>query len=234
MTVAVMQPYLFPYIGYFQLMASADSFVVHDDVQYIKGGWINRNRVLSSSGSSWVTLPVAAGPHRLNINQRCYVPGPKGPRQFLRRLEACYRPAPNFAEVYELVRALLLHEERNVAAFNTHALRAVAKRIGITTRIIVSSELTKDDCLRGEARVIAICEALGAERYVNPIGGTALYQQPRFAEHGLELAFLRPEPRGYRQFGSVRVPGLSIIDVLMFNDALTVREMLEEFTLVEG
>ena len=94
--------------------------------------------------------------------------------------------------------------------------------------------MTKDDSLRGEARVIAICEALGAERYVNPIGGTALYHHARFAEHGLELAFLQPEPRAYRQFGSVSVPGLSIIDVLMFNDATTVGEMLEEFTLVDG
>ena len=171
MNVSIMQPYLFPYIGYFQLMASADVFVVHDDVQYIRGGWINRNRLLSGGEPRWVTLPVAAGAHRLNINQRGYAPGAEGPRQFLRRLEAGYRAAPNFAEVFELVRALLLHEDRNVAAFNTHALRGVAESVGITTPLVVSSEMTKDDSLRGEARVIAICEALGAERYVNPIGG---------------------------------------------------------------
>jgi hypothetical protein len=94
--------------------------------------------------------------------------------------------------------------------------------------------MTKDESLKGEDRVIAICEALGAKRYVNPIGGTALYHHARFAEHGLALAFLQPQPRTYRQFGSVSVPGLSIIDVLMFNNATTVREMLEEFTLVEG
>ena len=163
-----MQPYLVPYIGYFQLMASADIFVVHDDVQYIKGGWINRNRILSSGEPRWVTLPVAAGAHRLNINQHRYVPGAEGPRQFLRRLEAGYRAAPNFAEIFELVTALLQHEDRNVAAFNTHALRGVAKSVGMTTPLVLSSEMTKDDSLRGEARVIAICEALGAERYVNP------------------------------------------------------------------
>lgn len=228
-----MQPYLFPYIGYFQLMAVADIFVVHDDVQYIKGGWINRNRILSRGKPHWVTLPVAAGAHQLNINQRGYASGAEGPRQFLRCLEAAYRTASNFAEVFDLVRRLLLHENRNVAAFNTHALQAVAKSVGITTPLVLSSEMTKDDSLNGEARVIAICEALGAKRYVNPIGGTALYRQARFAEHGLELCFLQPEPRAYRQFGSVSVPGLSIIDVLMFNDAATVNEMLEEFKLVE-
>jgi WbqC-like protein family len=79
--------------------------------------------------------------------------------------------------------------------------------------------MTKDDSLRSEGRVIAICEAVGAERYVNPIGGTALYHHARLVEHGLELAFFQPEPRHYRQFASVRGPGRSIIDVLMFNDA---------------
>jgi WbqC-like protein family len=114
MNVSIMQPYLFPYIGYFQLMASADIFVVHDDVQYIKGGWINRNRILSSGEPRWVTLPVAAGAHRLNINQRCYAPGGGRPRQFLWRLKARDRAAPNFAEVFELVRTLLPHVDRNV------------------------------------------------------------------------------------------------------------------------
>ncbi len=79
MIVSIMQPYLFPYIGYFQLMASADIFVFHDDVQYIKGGWVNRNRILSSGEPCWVTLPVAARAHRLNINQRGYVPGVEVP-----------------------------------------------------------------------------------------------------------------------------------------------------------
>ena len=234
MNVAVMQPYLFPYIGYFQLMASADRFVIHDDVQYIKGGWINRNRILSDGVPRWITLPVARGTHPLTIHQRSYAPGPEGPSRFLRRLEAAYRPAPNFAETFELVRALLLHEDRNVASFNVQALRGIADSIGITTQFVVSSEMTKDDSLKGEARVIAICEALGAETYVNPIGGIALYDHARFAEHGIQLAFLRPEPRAYRQLGTGFVPGLSIIDVLMFNDAATVREVLEEFTLIES
>jgi hypothetical protein len=232
MNVSIMQPYLFPHIGYFQLMASADVFVVHDDVQYIKSGWINRNRILSNGEPRWVTLPVAAAAHRLNINQRRYARGSERPRQFLRRLEAAYHAAPNSAEVLALVSALLFHEDRNVAAFNTHALRGIAEAIGITTPLVVSSEMTKDGSLKGEARVIAMCEVLGAETYVNPIGGTALYHQACFAEHGLELAFLQSDPRAYQQFGPVSVPGLSIIDVLMFNDAATVREMLEEFTLV--
>ena len=233
MNVSIMQPYLFPHIGYFQLMASADVFVIHDDVQYIKGGWINRNRILSTGEPRWVTLPVAAGAHRLNINQRSYAPGSEGPSRFLRHLEAAYRAAPNFAEVFALVKELLNHEDRNVAVLNTYALCRVAESIGITTPIVISSEMTKDESLRGEDRVIAICEALSADRYVNARGGTALYHHDRFADHGLELVV----STGAACLPAVRVgrrPSLSIIDVLMFNDAATIGEMLEEFRLVAG
>ena len=239
MNVSIMQPYLFPYVGYFQLMASADVFVVHDDVQYIRGGWINRNRILSGGEPCWVTLPrwrqertgsVSTGAAALR-------PGAEGPRRFLRRLEAgrlsrCaqLRQGIRAGESAPASRGSKCSPRSTCTHYKESPIGSGVRR----TPLVVSSAMAKDDSLRGEARVIAICEALGAERYVNPIGGAALYQRAHFAEHGIELAFLRPEPRVYRQFGSVSVLGLSIIDVLMFNDGATVREMLEEFTLVEG
>ena len=170
MNVSVMQPYLFPYLAYFQLMASADIFVIHDDVQFIKGGWINRNRILSSGEPRWITLPVVAGAHTLNINQRGYAPGAEGPRQFLRRLEAGYRAATNFAEVFEQVSALLVHEDRNVAAFNAHALRGVAESVGIATPLVVSSEMTSMllALLPALAGLMMLCERDRRHRAVPP------------------------------------------------------------------
>jgi hypothetical protein len=234
MYVSIMQPYLFPYIGYFQLMTAADTFVVHDDVQYIKGGWINRNRILINGAPAWITLPVKADDHALNINQRTYVPAAATKRRVLRRIEGAYHGAPQFPVGQAIVAEALSSPDSNVAAFNVHAMRVVADAIGITTDVVLSSQLSKDDALAGEARVIAICEMLGGDRYVNLPGGRELYAPAHFAERGLQLSFLEPRPRAYKQSGNAHVPMLSIVDVLMFNDLAAIGEMLHDFELVDA
>lgn len=234
MIASIMQPYLFPYLGYFQLMAASDVFVVHDDVQFIKGGWINRNRILVSGRCQWMTLPVADAPYTREIRQREYQVGQEHRDKLLRRLEGAYRNATNFAATMALIESILAFPERNVAAMNTHALREVASAIGIRTQLLVSSSLDKDCALRGADRVADICARLGATVYLNPIGGTGLYDSAFFDQKGLQLRFIECQPVPYAQGVEPFVPFLSIVDVLMHNKFAAIGGMLSQCRMLQG
>lgn len=230
--VSIMQPYFFPYLGYFQLIRNCDVFVLHDDVQYIKSGWVNRNRILVNGAPAYLTLPVLRGASRLNINQRSYQLEEKVVQRIVRRLDAAYREAPHFEPTMSLLRELLAFEDPNVAAFNGNLIRRISAHLGLAARIVESSALAKEAGLRQEERVIDICRVVGATKYVNSMGGVGLYSTGGFARKGIDLGFLEPGISGYRQFGGPHVPHLSVIDALMFNDRDGVRRLLAEFSLV--
>lgn len=233
MIVSIMQPYFFPYIGYFQLIAQSDVFVLHDDVQYIKGGWINRNRIIWNGKPRWLTLPVRSGASHLPINQRYYEHGRDAAGGALRRIEAAYRKAPRFAAVFPMLDELLRFGDANVAAFNANLLERLAAKLGLRARLVASSAMVKDDSLTGQDRVIDICRRLGATHYVNPIGGTQLYDPEPFDRAGVTLRFLNPAAPVYPQFGQTPVAGLSIIDVLMFNGDAAIARLLQAYRLLE-
>ena len=225
-----MQPYFFPYLGYFQLMAACDIFALYDDAQYIKGGFVNRNRIHPAGGNSWFTLPVKTASHKLAINQRHYEDyGKTGPQ--LSRLENCYGRAPHYDKVMALIDGVLRHPDRNVAKLNAFLLEEICTYLGWNRKFVDSSSIDCSPHHRGQDKVIALCKKLGADRYINAPGGRSLYDAAAFRAHGLELSFLEPSCPPYRQFGGDFIPNLSIIDVLMFNEADAVRAMIEGATL---
>ena len=230
--MGIMQPYFFPYFGYFQLIAQSDIIVLHDDVQYIKGGWVNRNRILTQGAPRWLTFSVLKAPHHLRINERQYQRGQGAAEKLLQSIEAAYRRAPHFVETFPLLREIMQFEDDNVAAFNGHLVCRLADHLGIRTRILVSSELDKADQLTGQERVVDICKRLGASLYINPIGGVDLYQAERFREGGIKLRFLKPRKISYPQIDDPPVGNLSIIDVMMFNDRSAISALLDECSLV--
>ncbi|MFY2763366.1 WbqC family protein [Arenimonas sp. MALMAid1274] len=232
MKVAVMQPYFFPYIGYFQLMHAVDCFVFYDDAQYMKGGWVNRNRILLDGAPRWWTYAVAHDDYRLPIASRRYDRSPSRDRSLLDKLQTSYRHAPHYAAAMATVAGALEGDEARVSALNEQLLRRTAAGLDIGCRFVRSSEVVQDRSLSGEARVIELCRRLGATQYINAIGGRALYHQNEFALAGLELAFLQPRPLAYAQFDHAHVPFLSIVDVLMFNPPTGARAMLGAFDIV--
>ena len=234
MFISIMQPYFFPYIGYFQLMASCDVFVVFDDVQYIQRGWVNRNRILVNGMPQWITLPVAKADHHLPINRRVYLLEDPLTRRVRRRIEGAYRDAPYFEETMKVVDEVFGCRDANVAAFNTHLLLRIADRLGITTPVRLASAVRKCSTLSGQELVVGICASLGASGYINPIGGIGLYQPDRFRQQGLNLRFLQPRATSYSQFGSPHVGSLSIIDVMMFNDVAATKRILSAYELIVG
>ncbi|TCD21427.1 hypothetical protein E0D86_12515 [Pseudomonas sp. IC_126] len=234
-TAAMMQPYLFPYLGYFQLIAHSDAFVLGDDLQYVKASWINRNRVLVNGQPKLITFPLRKGGQFDPINQRWLCEAfPQEAQKLLKTLEFAYARAPYHDEVIALIREILTHPERNLARFIEHSIRCICAYLQITTPIHIGSEMGLPARMDKQERVIGLTKKLDAERYINPIGGMALYCPALFRAYGLSLRFLRMDDLSYPQFGQPFVPALSIIDVLMFNSQSDVQGLLKRFSLVEG
>lgn len=229
-----MQPYFLPYIGYWQLLAACDRFVLYDRIQYTKKGWINRNRFLLNGRDEVFSLPLRKAAEGLDVVERELAPEFE-PGKLLGRWKGAYHRAPHFARTFELMERVLLDcPDRNLYAFVRHSIFAVATHLGIHTPIVTSSDLPPSATAgRGVEKVLGICQAEEATCYLNPIGGQDLYDKQVFAGRGVMLQFLRSRPIEYSQFGGRHVPWLSILDVLMFNPVEVVREqMLPAYDLV--
>ena len=226
MRLAIMQPYFLPYIGYWQLLAAVDRFVVYDRIQYTKKGWINRNRFLLNGRDELFSLPLRKAAEGLDVVDRELAPE-FDPGKLLARWTGAYRRAPHFASTIELMERVLACSDRNLFAFLRHSICTVATHLGIRTPIVTSSDLPAQATSgRGVEKVLGICKAHGATCYVNPIGGLELYDKATFAEHGVKLQFLRARLPEYPQLGGPHVPALSILDVLMFNPVEAVRDQM--------
>jgi hypothetical protein len=222
---AIMQPYFLPYVGYFQLINAVDTFVVYDTVKYTKKGWINRNRFLRNGQAATFSLPLKRAPDTLDVRDREIAPEFRG-QSLLAQVHGAYRRAPEFEPTYALLERVMASEERNLFLFIERSIRLTCDHLGIRTSIERSPEIPAPAGLRGQDRVLAICEAVGTAGYINPIGGLELYSREAFAARGIELLFLRSRPLEYPQFGARFVPHLSILDVLMFNPLATVRDQV--------
>jgi hypothetical protein len=231
MTLAVMQPYLFPYLGYFQLIHAVDRFVVYDDVNYIKKGWVNRNNILENGEARLFTVPLSKASQNSPINTIAVAPDDGWRDKLLKRITAAYGKAPQFNVVMPMVRDGIQREGMDVGAFNTAILEDVIAYLEIGTELVRSSSVHGNAGMKGADRILDICMQEKADRYVNAIGGKELYDVPSFQEQGILLQFLRSELPAYPQYGKPFVAGLSIIDVLMFNERDAVREMLDRYSL---
>lgn len=227
-----MQPYLFPYLGYFQLIARSDRFVFLDDVQYIKRGWANRNRILFNGQPRWIRIPVESAPRHESFAQRRYIIDARVQRKILGSLWHAYRSAPHFERIYSLVKDILEFEDWSVSQFNIYQIRKILQEIGIKQPTACSSEQPQTRNKRGQDRILALCKAMDGDAYINLVGGINLYSYARFEDSGIELKFLIPRIKPYRQSGNEFVPDLSIIDVLMWCSVSEVREKLREYRLV--
>lgn len=218
-----MQPYFLPYIGYFQLIRSADVFVVYDDIKYTKKGWINRNRFLLNNRDELFSLPLRKDSDHLHVRDRQLAQS-FDKKKLLSKLKEAYRAAPCFEEVFPLIEAIVDCTELNLFGFILNSLEQVCAHLGIETPLVASSTLGIDHDLSGQGRVLATCKRLGADAYINSIGGRELYSHEDFAACNIKLQFLQPRACNYRQFGHPFVPWLSILDVMMFNDAASIRQ----------
>ncbi|MBX9726149.1 MAG: WbqC family protein [Rickettsiales bacterium] len=216
MKLAIMQPYFLPYIGYFQLIGAADAFVIYDTIKYTKKGWINRNRMLLNGTDAMFSLPLKKASDALDVVER-ELATDFDREALLNQWKGAYAKAPHFAHIYPLLEGIMRVDEQNLFRFIHHAVLRICAYLGITTPIHIASHIPIDHALRGQEKVLALAQAMGATTYINSMGGMALYEAQAFAARGVDLKFLRPKPLEYPQFGASFVPWLSILDVLMFN-----------------
>jgi len=229
MTLGIMQPYFLPYIGYFQLMKAVDAFVLYDDVTYIKQGWINRNRILLNNNDYLFTLELKGASSNKNINS---VEVGNNRIKLLKTFDNAYRKAPFYEQVKPLLDEVFYSNEVNLAKYIAQTISAVNKYLGIDTKMLMSSELDKNNLLKGQDKVIEICKILNAQKYINSIGGQDLYSKKEFSDAGIELVFITPQNINYKQYSNNFIPFLSILDVLMFNSIHSIQEMLNMYDLL--
>lgn len=232
MKLAIMQPYFFPYIGYWQLIHAVDRFVIYDDVNYIVRGWVNRNRILNFGESTYITAPLQhASPNKL-ICDTSLQHSVFWRDKSVRMVENTYRKAPFFDEWFPIIEKLIRHDANNLSDYLTYQLRTLSTFMGIQTEFILTSRCYRNNNLSGQERVIDIYKREGATAIINPQGGQDLYNRADFAQRGLDLKFLIPRPVEYKQFRATHVPWLSIIDVMMFNSQSQLRMLLNQYELV--
>jgi hypothetical protein len=235
MKVAIMQPYIFPYLGYFQLINAVDNFVLYDDVNFIKGGWIHRNRILVNNTDSLFTVPLSklssfSPINETKINEKSFEDWKK---KFLRSIELAYKKAPNFLEINSLIRKVLDNETLLISDLAINSIKQVLAYLDISVNVYVSSEhFSVSKSMNRVERIVSICNDLNSKVYINAIGGTDLYHKEEFKEKGLQLSFIKSQLEPYKQFNNTFISGLSIIDVLMFNSIDEVRQQLNNYTLI--
>ena len=233
MKLAIMQPYFFPYIGYFQLIKAVDTFVVYDEIEYTKKGWINRNRILVNGKDEYITIPLKKASDYLFVNER-YLADTWNieKHKILNRIKESYRKALYFNEIFQIIEDCLLFENKNIFEFILNSIKVVNSYLDIKTPIVAVSTLSLNKELKAENKVIEICKTRNADTYINPIGGTKLYNKDMFFKNNIKLFFLKSNDIKYKQFNNEFVPWLSIIDVTMFNHKEEIVKMLDSYDLI--
>jgi hypothetical protein len=233
MKLAIMQPYFFPYIGYFQLINSVDKFIIYDNIQYTKKGWINRNRILVNKKDQLITLPVKKDSDYLNIVERELSESwGKDKNKMLNIIKSSYNKAPYFQETFELILKYLNDSEVNLFKFIYNGIILINDYLEIKTPIVISSTINIDHTLKSQDKVLSLCKKQNSNIYINSIGGIELYNKETFKKNNIELNFIKSNPIQYTQFNNEFVPWLSIIDVMMFNSREQIKEYLNNYTLI--
>lgn len=231
MKVAIMQPYFFPYIGQFQLINAVDRFILMDEVQYIRHGWVNRNRILKPvEGFQYIIAPVRKHSHDTPINKIAIADGNGWQKVILAQLQFYKKTAPYYSEVQKLVSECLKENETNIARLNGYCFEKVCDYIGIkfTKEIASTINLDYSQIKQTQDWALQISRQLGATAYYNPPGGMEIYNKEYFAQSGIDLHFVVPHLNSYDQGRKDFTPGLSIIDVMMFNSPSTIKNMLND------
>jgi len=225
-----MQPYFYPYLGYFQLINAVDIFILYDDVQYIKGGWINRNRILNNNRVQFIRLEMVGASSSKKINEIEVSTNDRWRQKLIRSIAQSYSKSQYFNNTNKIISDNLTKDQIFISDFLFDSISSICKELRINTRIVNSSTIYNNSHLSGEDRVIDICKKENASIYINPIGGRGLYSKDAFAKYDIELKFISMNSVceiDYKNY----VEGLSIIDILMNNDFSDIDQLLKSYTL---
>jgi len=222
MKIAIMQPYFLPYLPYFQLMNAVDTFVIYDDVQFIKNGWINRNRILVNNDPHTFTIPLRKSSTFDKINQKELIEDRHDIRKIIKTIEENYSKKIYFNQF--LIKSLF-RSQNTLIDLIINSFKIISDHSGITTKLILSSELSKNNDLKGQDKVINICKNLGCTDYINSVGGQTLYDKKTFKKNGIVLHFLK-------NCAKDKNINLSILHNLLSFSKEELKELLKDFILI--
>lgn len=230
MKLAIMQPYFFPYIGYFQLINAVDKFIFYDDVNYIKNGWINRNKVLINDNPQYITITIKDASSFKLIKDTEFIDNRE---KIKKTIYFNYKKALFFKNVWPLIEDCLSFKTDYISELNIYSIKRICEYLEIKTTFEISSEKYYETAeLRKEKRLIEICKLNNAKTYINPIGGQEIYDKETFLNEGINLYFIKSKEINYYRFNYLIKENLSIIDVLMFNSVKKIKELLNEYDLL--
>jgi len=230
MKIAIMQPYFFPYLGYLQLVNLVDIFVFCDDVNFIKNGWIARNRIISKTAPfQYFKIQLNGASQNKLINEVKLI---NGSVKMLKTIRCIYSKAPYFNDVYPLIEKCLTSPAASIAEMSAKSVVLVADYLGIETEFEFSSKKHANSKGIGRSeRLISICKQENASCYCNLTGGVKLYSKDFFKQFDVELQFIELTKVSYAQFNGHFIENLSIIDVLMFNSVEATKKLLNSYEL---
>lgn len=234
MIVSVMQPYFFPYLGYYQLVAQSDLFIFLDDVNYINKGWINRNRVLVNGEPSFITVPLSGASQNRMINEIEVNYQEKWDEKMLRNIEMNYKKAPFFESAFPVIQSVVSAKQKSISQLCVLSISKVFDYLELNPNYSFSSILNPEKEKAGEERIISLVAQNKGNIYVNPEGGQELYHLEHFQNANLELKFIKMTPTAYKQIKAVDfIPYLSMIDVLMHVSSEEIRDKyLKDYVLI--
>lgn len=233
MKIAIMQPYIFPYIGYFQLVHAVDKFIFFDDVNFIKKGWINRNQILVNNQAYLFTIPLQKASQNILIKDTKISYNENWVGKLINTIEHNYKKAPYYKSTLHLIQEILKNNFNSISDLSRYSIKKVSNYLELHRDFDLSSEDYSETInLKKEERLIEICKRANCTKYINPIGGKEIYDKSNFELRGVELNFIENYIDCYKQFNSEFIGGLSIIDVLMFNSKEEIKDMLENYQLI--
>lgn len=235
MILAGHQPYFFPYIGQFMLLKHSDKFIIFDTAQFIKGGWINRNRILNHNGDpTYINATIHKASLRTPIHDIKVKNKEYWIRRILKQLEVYKKTAPYYNQVMIFVKRCLEYNTDNLSELNVYTLKETCKYLNIQYDIEVFSEmdLKIEEVNEADEWGLNIAKAMGYKECLNAPGGIDIYHRDKYVANGIDLKFIKPNLRPYNQGKGEFVPGLSIIDVMMFNSIGEIHTMLDDYDLL--
>ena len=235
MKVAVMQPYLFPYIGYWQLINAVDKFVILDDVNYIMRGYINRNEILLNKERYRFSIPISkASQNKLIMNTKLNF-SQDAREKFLKTIENAYKKSPYFNNIMPLLQEIIKYENEDLTGYIVNSIEKIMQYLSVNTKIYISSKLNKNNDLKAEDRILEICRYMNADCYINPTGGRKLYHHEKFEKQNINLYFLDTDIMQIKYYQNQKKfeESLSIIDILMFNSISKIQNFLVAYSLNE-
>ena len=230
MKLGVMQPYFMPYIGYFQLMKAVDKYVVYDDVNFIKRGWVNRNNILVKGKKVMFTIALKQASQNKLFNE---IEIGDDFKKLMKTFQMNYSKAVNYDQTMALMERIVSFPNRQLAIFIANSLQEILNYLSIDTEILLSSDIPKSNLLRGKDKILQLCRTLEANVYYNAIGGRSLYDKEEFATYGITLNFIDTVISPYSQLYTEEfISHLSIIDVLMNNTKEKVNHLLDSYLII--